>query len=706
MTKLRFTPLAMAVALLFAIPISWPAAQAQTAISAEQLAVESNFADQPVAANATLILRFEQPFPYATGRFAVMLDNEDITAQFSLKDGLTLQGQFNDAPLPDGEHTLKVFGISADNEWAPVAELPLKVLGPAGGALSPARAVIKPGAVFQLKGQLADRRSATAPAAPRGRYADAAVMASLATDHGNAEWGLTSDTRVLAASNRREALQWGTRGEQARRADLASYLVKGVHQPDTPSASALSLGNVQAGDHPLLAAGIANRGVVFSQQLGARASLALSSQSSAALLGTGNLSGLGDDDNRFTLATLGTELMERAGGLRAEVTAFSGTRHDGASPGSSAVPPAHSRGLGLRLAGETEDRRWRGEVAVAQSENTPLVTRSGSLVGGTTERRVAYVIELKRELLQAQSVWESRPDLPLSLSAGVRRERTAPQYLSLGASTNADALNDSLDIDANLGPANAGIKLQRHHDNLDGDPTRTRNQAPTLALQLSLPLGLLISAEAPNLWWPTLRYSYGHNHDYGDPRYVPAGSTRATLSDAVGLTHTVGLNWQVDGVSAGYTLTRTARDERQVGQELNDSLNVAHALTLGWVASETLSLNGNFGWTHDRPLPGGPRTLSRSGGFTAEWAPAPTYQISAAVNRSRSNDQPSTGSSASWSGEAMFKHNFNATAFGLKVPGNVWLRGVFNHNAVRVASAPNGVQVRWATWTAGLGLAF
>ena len=196
--------------------------------------------------------------------------------QFQRTGPHTLRGVFTDAALPGGESVLKVLGISADSQWVLLAQLPLTVQARADGAQ---RALTKPGAVVGLKTQAWERHSSTAQPPSRTSFVDGTLQGSLQTDHGNEAWAIKSNTQIAGSTYRPEALQYGTRGAQAAQVDLGSYLVEGNQGAHTPYATRLALGHVQAGEHPLLANSIANRGLVLRQRLGERVELMLSSGS-------------------------------------------------------------------------------------------------------------------------------------------------------------------------------------------------------------------------------------------------------------------------------------------------------------------------------------------------------------------------------------------------------------------------------------------
>ncbi len=702
MKRFRRTRAALCLAPLW-LALSAAAQAAADAVTTAAHAMQTSFNGQSIAPSDSITLTLDAAARLAPGRFAVMVGAEDVTVNFQATDSLTLQGVFSSAALPVGRNLLKVFSVANDTTWTLLAQTALQV---DNTVTAQAPGSFKPGAVLGLKSQVWESHSPGASAPSRPRYADATLQASLQTENTGAGWGLKSSIQGTGSSYRPEALQYATCGMSAASVDLASYLVEAEYKPAAGPAAQLALGHVQAGDHALLASGVATRGVVLRHALGAATDLMLSSQSSVPRLGTRDITGLADADNRFSFATLGQELLARAGGLRAEVSAFSGRMRVPASPGSSQPPPASSsHGWGLRLRASSEDNRWRAEWFFASSDNTPLPD-PGNVGTAPRQRRHAQTLDLARLLLQDQVVWPSRPDLPLSLELAWRSEHAQPAYLSLGAATNADAASHGATLGATLGPATAELKLGTHEDNLAPDPTRTRNRALVFGARLGLPLGVLIDPQAPNPWWPALDYSLGRNHDFAARAFVPVGSTVADLADTLATSHNIGLNWTLKTVTLGATYSRSLQDNRQASLAQDDTRNTSHGMAATWVASEALALTAGLVRHVTTPLSTGVQTRNLSANASLRWALPHGHALAANLSGSAVSDTPYSASLRTRVGELSLGRSFELPAGGLKLPVQWLVRYTFSHTRAANPGLPTAAPVNYQALQASTSLVF
>ena len=640
----RLTPIALALALLLLAPAAARAttAAAEPAAPPAARAMHTSFsADTPVAADATLTLSFAGPFPYGPGRFVVMVGGEDVTAQFEQTHPGQLRGVFAGAPLPAGATQLSVHGLDEGNAWRLLAQAPLVVAALVGGG---PRAVVTPSAALQISARPWENHSASATPPPRAGELAATLDAGLATDHGDADWGLKTDLKISAVSDRSDALQYSALGNGARRLDLASYRVDGqVESPLGPSR--LALGHVAAGNHPLLASAIAHRGLLATQALGERTELMLSLQSASPVLGWANPSGLADSGNRYTLASLSHELLARPGGLRAELSAFEGDIGPVASLGISPTPSRrqHSQGWGLRLLGETADQAWRGELALARSSFTDLGARPVDPAdpGSAPLSASAYTLALSHTLVQALPLWN---DWPFSLTASVRQERSGPAYRSLGAfGVTADQRLDYLALAATLGDFTGELRQERLQTNLAGHPSLPRRLTPGWALQMGAPLGPWLAPQQAPGAWPTLAYSAQRSTTRLDRRFAP-DPLSGQLDHAVTTTHSLGLSWTLPRGSLGYTLSRVHDDDRRDAP--NDSLNLDHRLSATWQPDASAELSLDLGWNpsrnFDTSLRSATRAQARSAEVSARWGLGAHHHLNAQAGYSLDHDTPLT----------------------------------------------------------------
>lgn len=703
---LRLTPIALALSLLLLPPA---AARADTPAAAPAAsAMQTSFSPgTPVAADATLTLDFAGAFAYGPGRFVVMVGGEDVTAQFELTSPGQLRGVFAGAPLPAGETVLAVHGLDEGNAWRLVAQAPLLVAALPGGG---PRAVITPTVALTLSARPWEDHSSTANPPAAHQDLSATVDAGLSTDHGDATWGLKTALKISAVSDHADALQYAALGNAARRVDLASYLVDGQVQTSL-GTSRLALGHVEAGDHPLLAQAIAHRGLLATQALGPRTALMVSMQSASPVLGWANPSGLTDRDNRFTLASVSHELLQRPGALRAELSGFDGDTGPVITLGSS--PPSgrrqHSQGWGLRLRAETEDQAWRGELALARSQFTDLGARpvdpgdpGSAPVSGT-----AFTLELGHTLVKARPLWN---DWPFSLTATARLERSAPQYQSLGAfGVIADQRKHHLGLDATLGEFSGGLTVDSVQTNLDGDLMQPRRHTPAWGLHLAAPLGAWLAPKDPHSPWPVLDFRFQRSHTWLDQRYAQDPITSA-FEDAVTSTHSLSLGWTWPTGSVNYTLSRVFDDNRLTPHD--DTLNLDHGVSATWQLSETAKLNLDLGWNPSRHWFDGSRKHAKSADLSGSWRFGQRTTLSARLGYQLDRDTPINPlyPAHEWrrviTGGLTLSQTFEVPLLGKMLPAQWTLSYQHQRTDLRDGSMSSLLRVRYDQLDLGLSISY
>ena len=97
-----------------------------------KIEITPNFTDRELAPNEKIELDLSRDLSAGEGRFAVFLNETDITALFTLEpQALNYTPRF--LPLPVGDSKLIVYLAQPDNEWKKLAEFSLKVKPPTNG---------------------------------------------------------------------------------------------------------------------------------------------------------------------------------------------------------------------------------------------------------------------------------------------------------------------------------------------------------------------------------------------------------------------------------------------------------------------------------------------------------------------------------------------------------------------------------------------
>ncbi len=706
------TPIAAAAALACCLGGLWfsPAAHAQAAPHAATAApmVSANFSGQQVAPTATLIFEFAAP---AAGAVAVMVGTEDMSAQFAWVSPARLEGVFAAMPLPVGTHVVKLFAVGEGGAWRELAQLELVVQtspgapgapdASAGGAAQ--ASAFKPSLVLGLKSQLAERHSAGGSAPPRPTYADLTTQLGLQTEHGEPPdaagqggWSLTSQLNAVGSSHHPEAVDFGQRGALAPKLDLASYLVE-LKTNSSFGQSTAQLGHIQAGNHPMLANSIGHRGLQLLHQFGPRWDAALAVQNGNASVGSLNITGLSNPQHRWNTLSTGVEVLERAGALRLEATAFEGQVLPKPSVGvANWMDAERSQGWGLKLKAQSESGGTRFETALARSTHTPKGDSTLSILPGPASRAQVWFADVTQELLKNHTL---AADWPLNLTVQARHERAERGYKSLGAGQAGDYAASSASLQATLGLVSSQLQLTTRHDNLDGSAAFLKNESRGLAWSLNLPLPQLISATEPPKWAPSVSYSLGRNSNAADTAFIPLGQTLANLPKLTAINHSLGLNWALGKLSVAYQLAMSAQDNQQLGLERMDNTERSHTLNLTYPVTEQLNLTSGFGQRRSLAKDTGLMRLGANAQLGMSWTFGDRYALAANLATSRDQDRPLTSSSSSVQAGIELSKPFEFTGLGLKLPGQWSLR-----YASSTSRALGTVPVRFQTLNFNLSL--
>lgn len=655
---------------------------------------EASFAGKSIAPTDSIFLVFASAVNATDGQFAVIVGTEDVTANFRWVSPTRLEGVFAAMPLPEGSNLLRVYRISAGNQWVEIAQIPISVAPAQAGTKA---SVYRPSLIVGVKSQLAETHTDNAQPPVRPTYADLTLQGGLQTEHGGSDWSVRSQFNVAGSSYRPEAVNFVSRGDDAPKVDVTTYLIDSTFNSGV-GTTALSMGQVQAGTHPLLANGIGNRGVVLSQKFGNRVDLVAALQNATPTLGATNILGVNDAEHRLATATAGVELLERAGGFRLEASSFRGAVKPQLAAGIATLQDAEeSRGWGLRAQSRSQEGSLRADLAFAHSDFTSLGNVATNVAPMPTTSGDSWYADLAYDLIKGAQIANN---YPLSVTAQARHEYSTATYKSLGSPQAANYVSDTLGLNASLGMLVSQLQLGNRSDNVDSAAAFLVNRAQTVNFMLAAPLGQMIDSAQPPAWAPTLSYTQGRNHNLADTSHIPLGQTLADLPDVMVTTRGLGLNWMVGRFNFGYQYSRNLQDNNQPGLELNDMLDVGHTVMMSYQVSESLSLNGGAARRKSEQRDSGLERYNNTAQAGLNWRFGDRYAF--ITNVTASHDRDSSFSSDNETLLAQFQLNkqFNLVSFGTKLPGQWSL----SYSDSQFNSM--GIGIRYKTFNAALSLSF
>lgn len=585
-----------------------------------------------VAPGETIELTLGAPLAPGTGRIAVLIGHTDYSALF-VPDGTRIVYRPRRVPLPSGEHDLTVYVVSPDNQWREVGRHPLRVLAPGGFE----KVELTPRLTLNNKGQVAEGHDPAAAAPSREDYQDFSLNTGFQTLNVRDGWSVRTQANFVGVSNRQEALRFGERQDDAPKFDLSDYLFT-----IDRGAVSLSLGHLAFGQNRHLVSGFGSRGVSAGARLGAVAQLTLAALNGNSIVGWSNPVGLSRSDHRILGASLGLEVVPgRPGVLNVELSALDGSLLPLAGFTQGVVNDAEqSRGGGVRVVASDPAQRVRVEAGYSRSRFTnpfdPTLAQGASVVPVAEVSRAARYLDATLSILRGTTV---APSLPATLALTFRHERVDPLYRSVASYTRADVLENTIELQAGLGPLSLLAAHARTNDNLDAIASILTTRTRATRINAALPVALLAGNRS---WLPMLSYAITRVHQFGDG--VPPNSdfTPTHVPDQVSVDHSAAVQWQSARWQAGYRLNLSDQDNRQIGREAADFANTTHNVTVGIspMASLSVLVDVGFETADNEELSRQNRTRRYSGSL--DWRFTSTSALSATLMRTRLKDNPLT----------------------------------------------------------------
>lgn len=600
---------------------------ALTAELDEAVHINANFsANQPLPPRGRIELQASRPLLENEGRFAVVIGDTDVTS-LCVISGREIVYIPRPLPLPLGETSVVVYLVSAQNEWSEVSRLPLLVEEPKTSALSTTNAgngiPPPPPGVAAASSSVAATPPARSPSASpfqfipsvsvnvkaqstslffpessrpdRLNFTDVAVQMALQGNYQSRIVAIQNQFDFAGSSVENEALRFGQLGSQAPQFDLSAYTMQ--YQL---FRSKLRLGNVSFGSNRHLINSFTSRGISLTIPIAKRFDISGAMMNGTSIVGYENFFGLNRKQHRVYSATVGIEILEkRPGGFRIELSALNGSLLPSSSFNQALVSDAEkSKGGSIRVLGSDRSQRLRFDGGFSRSRFTnpadPLLYQGRNVIPVRPVWRNAQYLDLNFDLFRSYKLTEK---YPLSLSLGYRHERVDPLYKSVVAFSQADHLNNQLDVTGSLGTINFAANYARGNDNLNGIKSILQTLSRRSAFNISAAATSFFGQESSSRWNPRLSYSFDRLHQHA--AFVPINGdfvSSTQVPDQVSLSQNFSAEWQLTSkVRAGYRFNYSFQDNRQPGRERSDLLNENNSVTIGLNLINDLDLNFDIG---------------------------------------------------------------------------------------------------------------
>ena len=613
----------------------------------QPLTISASFADRQVAPDEPIEFQLNRRPGKAEGSVAITIGQTDLTALFTLADN-RLRYDPKILPLPAGESEVTIYIVSANNEWKEIARFTLRVgkespPAPEGDAQAkPQKPPVDPGdnlpeqatkngeeqkpseqntdgsqeqpasqsdaqpqkrlgldklnfvpaITVSLKSQPAQSTFPEANRPERPTFTDLNLQASFRSEMARGLFSSEAQFDFVGSSFQQEAIRFGQLGEEAPQIDLSSYLM----QFQIGKARYL-LGHTSYGANRQLISDFSSRGMTIAIPLAPRMDFSAAAMNGTSIVGFDNFFGLARRRHQIVSSALGFEfLAKRPGGLRFETSVMDGWLQPISSFNQGDVNDAErSRGIGFRLIATDPAGRFRLDAGMARSQfinpADPLLDQGQNVVQVAPLWRNARYADASYDLLKDFSITKEKK---ANLTFSLRHERVDPLYRSLGASTQADKIQNEFSLNGSVGEVSAQYAHLRFSDNLANIASILKSNTRSHTLSAGTPLASLLSDPAkPSPLLPRVSYNFNRTLQFGVA--IPVGGgfelDPASVPDQVSTNQGLTADWQFQKVQFGYRLNHSFQNNRQAGQDLADLSNFVNGFTVGLSPSSSLNLN-------------------------------------------------------------------------------------------------------------------
>jgi hypothetical protein len=429
----------------------------------------------------------------------------------------------------------------------------------------------------------------------RPTFADFNLQGSFKNEMQRGLFNSQTQFDIAGTSFREKALNFAKLGEAAPLVDLASYLM----QFQIGKAKIVT-GHTSYGTNRHLVNSFSSRGITLVLPLNNQVDFSMAALNGSTVVGTGNFFGLNNRKHQMLGSTLGFELLpQRPGGVRAEVSYLNGYVLPVSSFTEGSVNDAErSRGMGVRFIASDTKQRFRFEGGFARSQffnpDDALLSQGNNLVAIPTVTRNARYIETGFDILKELAITESRK---MNLTFNYRHERVDPLYRSLAASTAADKIQNQFEWLWSLGDITAQFSHVRFNDNLANIPSilKALNRAQRFSFSAPL-LSIFGDPNKPNPFLPRVAYTFDRGYQFSEAIPINGGFEFApeAIPNQLATVQSLSFEWQFQKLRLGYRTNHSFQNNRQIGLELADLINLANGISVGLPVSPTFDLNVEF----------------------------------------------------------------------------------------------------------------
>jgi hypothetical protein len=233
-------------------------------------------------------------------------------------------------------------------------------------------------------------------------------------------------------------------------------------------------------------------------------------------------------------------------------------------------------------------------------------------VGVTRVARNARYVDATYHVLRGAHIARSAT---ANVALTVKHERVDPLYRTVATPVRADIEEDGIGIQSEIGVVAIRGTIAKTRDNLARIPSVLTTRTDAQNGSVAVPLASLFSSAT---WLPLVSYDVARTTQAGQGVPVNSEFAATHVPDQQSTNHSLALQWQRAGWSAGYRLNFTQQDNRQPGREKADFATSVHNVTLAATGTRAdVSLDFGLDGATNEEL--SQRTATRRAGSVVDW---------------------------------------------------------------------------------------
>ncbi|MCF6194414.1 MAG: hypothetical protein L3J46_08810, partial [Kangiellaceae bacterium] len=487
--------------------------------------------------------------------------------------------------------------------------------------------------------------------------------------------------------------------------DYSASFASGNHQ--------VVIGHTSFGSNSLLIDGLSRRGISWQYKNENELTFNGAILSGSDIVGYNNFFGLADYSEQYVNA-LGfgvNTFTDSRISLRIEGTYLDAERLSQSDFGIGEVASSETnKGLGFHFIASGIDGQFSGDLTIGFSRyNNPddlNLSLGDDLVALDVDTAVAHNLNLSFKLIQE---WESPWGTNTNITINANHSKAEPLYQTLTAFVQANVKNKLLAAQYQLGNVSGNFGVQSSRDNLDNLVNLLTTKTNNTSFSSSLPTAQIFLSEGieeePSIWLPQLDYSFQETHQYAltSPNTNESGFNDGShLPDQLTTAHSLSASWQLHSYSFSLQTSHNNQDNRQVGREDSDFINLQHSASINWQQNDTTAWSFSLGKNRQADLENNKVQYSESFTISYNWQSLEGLGLAVNYGLSKDDDSLNEAKNTSTTADISLVKNLVNGEWWFPANGSVSLR--FNYNDSKSIDNVFDQANRFGTKTAQLGI--